>query len=190
MGFYLLSTFWKWFAGIFSWLPLQRSLGTVLWAHFAVKWDMMVQWVIVNLTVTLCIFTHFTNAFIAIAWKFGTNWLHCLSARWSLCREHNHSQRVCIVYTGCREQILRVKSDERIPFLLVGNKMDLEERRQVPVDVAQSRASQWSVPYVETSAKTRANVDKVCVMFITIWQCAHTTILRLYGFCAGLPTNC
>jgi len=61
----------------------------------------------------------------------------------------------------CREQILRVKSDERIPFLLVGNKMDLEERRQVPVDVAQSRASQWSVPYVETSAKTRANVDKV-----------------------------
>jgi len=54
-----------------------------------------------------------------------------------------------------------VKSDERIPFLLVGNKMDLEERRQVPVDVAQSRASQWSVPYVETSAKTRANVDKV-----------------------------
>ena len=64
----------------------------------------------------------------------------------------------------CREQILRVKSDERIPFLLVGNKMDLEERRQVPVDVAQSRASQWSVPYVETSAKTRANVDKVCLL--------------------------
>jgi Ras-related protein Ral-A len=60
-----------------------------------------------------------------------------------------------------REQILRVKSDERIPFLLVGNKMDLEERRQVAVDVAQSRASQWNVPYVETSAKTRANVDKV-----------------------------
>jgi len=60
-----------------------------------------------------------------------------------------------------REQILRVKSDERIPFLLVGNKMDLEERRQVNVDVAQSRAAQWNVPYVETSAKTRANVDKV-----------------------------
>jgi len=58
-----------------------------------------------------------------------------------------------------------VKSDERIPFLLVGNKMDLEERRQVPVDVAQSRAGQWNVPYVETSAKTRANVDKVTKLF-------------------------
>ena len=69
--------------------------------------------------------------------------------------------RIGLAVHCCREQILRVKSDERIPFLLVGNKMDLEERRQVPVDVAQSRASQWSVPYVETSAKTRANVDKV-----------------------------
>ena len=61
-----------------------------------------------------------------------------------------------------REQILRVKNDENIPFMLVGNKMDLEDKRQVTVEEAQSRAQQWNVPYVETSAKTRANVDKVC----------------------------
>ena len=30
-----------------------------------------------------------------------------------------------------REQILRVKGDESIPFLLVGNKADLNARRQV-----------------------------------------------------------
>ncbi|CAM9341886.1 ras-related protein Ral-A-like [Petromyzon marinus] len=60
-----------------------------------------------------------------------------------------------------REQILRVKEDESIPFLLVGNKSDLEERRQVSVEEARSRADQWGVSYVETSAKTRANVDKV-----------------------------
>jgi Ras-related protein Ral-A len=60
-----------------------------------------------------------------------------------------------------REQILRVKNDENIPFLLVGNKADLEDRRQVTIEEAQSRAQQWNVPYVETSAKTRANVDKV-----------------------------
>lgn len=59
-----------------------------------------------------------------------------------------------------REQILRVKSDEQIPFLLVGNKADLSDRRKVSLDEAQSRANQWGVPYVETSAKTRANVDK------------------------------
>ncbi|XP_076360848.1 ras-related protein Ral-A-like isoform X2 [Tachypleus tridentatus] len=60
-----------------------------------------------------------------------------------------------------REQILRVKGDENIPFLLVGNKSDLEYKRQVPVEEAKTKANQWNVPYVETSAKTRANVDKV-----------------------------
>lgn len=60
-----------------------------------------------------------------------------------------------------REQILRVKNDESIPFLLVGNKCDLNDKRKVPLDECQGRAQQWGVPYVETSAKTRENVDKV-----------------------------
>ncbi|XP_055910783.1 ras-related protein Ral-a isoform X1 [Eupeodes corollae] len=60
-----------------------------------------------------------------------------------------------------REQILRVKNDESIPFLLVGNKCDLNERRKVPLSECQSRAHHWQVTYVETSAKTRENVDKV-----------------------------
>ncbi|XP_065484690.1 ras-related protein Ral-A isoform X1 [Caloenas nicobarica] len=60
-----------------------------------------------------------------------------------------------------REQILRVKEDENVPFLLVGNKSDLEDKRQVSVEEAKNRADQWNVNYVETSAKTRANVDKI-----------------------------
>uniref|UniRef100_A0AAY4A729 small monomeric GTPase n=1 Tax=Denticeps clupeoides TaxID=299321 RepID=A0AAY4A729_9TELE len=60
-----------------------------------------------------------------------------------------------------REQILRVKEDENVPFLLVGNKSDLEDRRQVATEDSKVRAEQWGVNYVETSAKTRANVDKV-----------------------------
>lgn len=60
-----------------------------------------------------------------------------------------------------REQILRVKEEEAIPLLLVGNKSDLEERRQVSADDATAKAGEWGVQYVETSAKTRANVDKV-----------------------------
>lgn len=54
-----------------------------------------------------------------------------------------------------------MKNDDHIPFLLVGNKADLNERRKVREEDAKNRASQWGVPYVETSAKTRANVDKV-----------------------------
>lgn len=57
---------------------------------------------------------------------------------------------------------MRVKEDENVPFLLVGNKSDLDDRRQVTADEAKARAEQWGVCYVETSAKTRANVDKVC----------------------------
>uniref|UniRef100_A0A8C3A3Z0 small monomeric GTPase n=1 Tax=Cyclopterus lumpus TaxID=8103 RepID=A0A8C3A3Z0_CYCLU len=61
-----------------------------------------------------------------------------------------------------REQILRVKAEEdKIPILVVGNKSDLEDRRQVSVDEARGKAEEWGVQYVETSAKTRANVDKV-----------------------------
>lgn len=60
-----------------------------------------------------------------------------------------------------REQILRVKEEEMIPLLVVGNKCDLEDRRQVSSEEAAAKALEWGVPYVETSAKTRANVDKV-----------------------------
>lgn len=68
---------------------------------------------------------------------------------------------VIIFFFLSREQILRVKEDENVPFLLVGNKSDLEDKRQVSVEEAKNRADQWNVNYVETSAKTRANVDKV-----------------------------
>uniref|UniRef100_A0A7N9ARS0 small monomeric GTPase n=1 Tax=Mastacembelus armatus TaxID=205130 RepID=A0A7N9ARS0_9TELE len=60
-----------------------------------------------------------------------------------------------------RSQILRVKEEEAIPLLLVGNKSDLEDRRQVSAEEATAKATEWGVQYVETSAKTRANVDKV-----------------------------
>lgn len=58
-----------------------------------------------------------------------------------------------------------MKEDENVPFLLVGNKSDLDDRRQVNADEAKARAEQWGVCYVETSAKTRANVDKVCLIW-------------------------
>lgn len=61
-----------------------------------------------------------------------------------------------------REQILRVKSeDKNVPFILVGNKADIESHRKVSKDEAQNLADQWRVKYIETSAKTRLNVDIV-----------------------------
>lgn len=60
-----------------------------------------------------------------------------------------------------REQILRVKVDEQIPIILIGNKSDLEDQREVPKAEGETLSQSWGVSYVETSAKTKQNVDKV-----------------------------
>lgn len=48
-----------------------------------------------------------------------------------------------------------------IPAILVGNKIDLADNRQVTFNQAEERALSWSIRYIETSAKTKHNVDKV-----------------------------
>lgn len=64
-----------------------------------------------------------------------------------------------------RDQILRVKgadsSTDNVPFILVGNKSDLTGRRQVSLKEAEELANNWRVQYVETSAKTKHNVDAI-----------------------------
>lgn len=60
------------------------------------------------------------------------------------------------------EQILRVKGTSgSIPSILVGNKIDLADQRQISAEEAAEMARQWSTTYIETSAKSRHNVDKV-----------------------------
>jgi Ras-related protein Ral-A len=61
-----------------------------------------------------------------------------------------------------REQIMRVKGESpNIPIILVGNKADLDHARQVSENDIMSLASKWNLDYIETSAKTKTNVDKV-----------------------------
>jgi len=61
-----------------------------------------------------------------------------------------------------REQIIRIKDDEDIPLVVVGNKSDMEDERAVPRARAFQLAQQWGQkPYYETSARRRTNVDEV-----------------------------
>jgi Ras-related protein Rap-1B len=61
-----------------------------------------------------------------------------------------------------REQIIRIKDDDDVPLVVVGNKCDMEEDRVVPRANAFKIAQQWgSKPYYETSARRRVNVDEV-----------------------------
>ncbi|KAJ0416255.1 ras family-domain-containing protein [Aspergillus carlsbadensis] len=63
-----------------------------------------------------------------------------------------------------REQIIRIKDDENVPIVIVGNKSDLEEDRAVPRARAFALSQSWgSAPYYETSARRRANVNEVFV---------------------------
>ncbi|KAG0174238.1 hypothetical protein DFQ28_002845 [Apophysomyces sp. BC1034] len=65
-----------------------------------------------------------------------------------------------------RDQILRVLDDDTIPFILVGNKVDLAHLRKVPSSEAEQLAQDWNCPYLETSAKTRQNVEEVYTMLM------------------------
>ncbi|KAH0565139.1 hypothetical protein GP486_001472 [Trichoglossum hirsutum] len=63
-----------------------------------------------------------------------------------------------------REQIIRIRDDENVPLVIVGNKSDLEEDRAVTRARAFSVSQHWgNAPYYETSARRRANVDEVFV---------------------------
>ena len=48
-----------------------------------------------------------------------------------------------------------------IPIILVGNKCDLEEYRQVQSSDAQRLADEWRVKYFETSAKNKTNINRI-----------------------------
>ena len=57
-------------------------------------------------------------------------------------------------------QILRVKDQKaEVPILIVGNKKDLEENRQVKTREGAALAKKYGVDFIETSAKTGENIE-------------------------------
>jgi GTPase KRas len=59
-----------------------------------------------------------------------------------------------------REQILRVKDEDSVPMVFVGNKCDLEDERQVTRAEGQDYAAKHNAAFHETSAKARINVEE------------------------------
>ena len=58
-----------------------------------------------------------------------------------------------------QQQILRVKDKDYFPIIVVGNKCDLESERQVTKQEGESLARSFGCKFIETSAKSRINVD-------------------------------
>lgn len=57
-------------------------------------------------------------------------------------------------------------SGDNIPIVLVGNKADLEQKRKVSRSEAQAKAQEWGCPYLETSAKTKYNIENLYINII------------------------
>ncbi|KAI8147067.1 ras family-domain-containing protein [Fennellomyces sp. T-0311] len=58
------------------------------------------------------------------------------------------------------QQISRVKDRDSFPMVLVANKCDLEQERQVSMQEGRDLARQFGCQFFETSAKQRINVDE------------------------------
>jgi len=73
-----------------------------------------------------------------------------------------------------RTQILRIKEDQQdIPIILVGNKLDLEDERNVPTEQGKALAQKFGIGFIEASAKTNTNVNEIffeLVRLINKWR--------------------
>jgi Ras-related protein Rap-1B len=70
-----------------------------------------------------------------------------------------------------REQIIRIKDDENVPIVIVGNKSDLEEDRIVSRAKAFAVSQSWNnAPYYETSARRRGRqcFDSPCILLTSV----------------------
>jgi len=74
------------------------------------------------------------------------------------------------------DHILRVKDADKVPFVLVGNKCDLENEREVSKEKGEEFAKAIHCKFMESSAKTKLNVTEAfheLVREIKKWRAIH-----------------
>ena len=81
---------------------------------------------------------------------------------------------------GKHDLILKGKQETKCPILLVGNKQDLENDRQVTYDDAKAQADSWGIEYIETSAITGVNCKEAFEKLIK-------KIVKANSNCCGCP---
>ena len=61
---------------------------------------------------------------------------------------------------------IKKTADPTINLILIGNKSDLKDKRQISTEEGENKAKEMNVPYLETSALNADNVDKVFDLLI------------------------
>ncbi|KAJ9071180.1 Ras- protein Rap-1A [Entomophthora muscae] len=64
------------------------------------------------------------------------------------------------------DQIIRIKNTTKVPIVIVGNKCDLASERNVGTNQGYHLGLEWEVPFFESSARYRINVDEAFVSLI------------------------
>ena len=60
-----------------------------------------------------------------------------------------------------KREKLNPEDKAKAPMILVGNKCDLEDERQVSFEEGRALADKYGIPFIETSAKTGQNVEEM-----------------------------
>eukprot|EP01120_Amphizonella_sp_Union-15-10_P015714 TRINITY_DN8132_c0_g1_i1.p1 TRINITY_DN8132_c0_g1~~TRINITY_DN8132_c0_g1_i1.p1 ORF type:complete len:218 (-),score=45.25 TRINITY_DN8132_c0_g1_i1:20-673(-) len=67
--------------------------------------------------------------------------------------------------------IVRHKNTADVPMVLVGNKSDLDKKREVDQAIAKDKARTWNCPFIESSAKKDENIREIFYELIDqVWQ--------------------
>lgn len=85
-----------------------------------------------------------------------------------------------------RDQILRVKNSDTVPLILVGNKSDMFDEREVSANEAKLLAEEWGCPHFETSAKNNNNVDEVFTEIVRRMKTTQKSSASKGGCCVVL----
>ncbi len=65
---------------------------------------------------------------------------------------------------------VRAERGNDVIIMLVGNKTDLQDKRQVSMEEGERKAQELNVMFIETSAKAGYNVKQVCTGVCITWR--------------------
>ncbi|KAL7712507.1 Uncharacterized protein QTN25_009831 [Entamoeba marina] len=66
-----------------------------------------------------------------------------------------------LVYSITDNSIKDIDVSQFLPIIVVGNKIDLENERQISYEEGQQLANEWNVDFIECSAKEDINVNEL-----------------------------
>jgi len=93
-----------------------------------------------------------------------------------------------------RQQIVRVQDNDDMPIIVVGNKCDLNELREVSTEEGKELARCLGADFIEASAKTRINVEQIFINLVRKMRekrgLANKKVMKDGKKLKKLPKNC